>query len=99
MAQELPIYDNGAHQGCGCSSACDYEFDIRTIPHPIRHGAVLGALASLEVNAAIVLIAPHDPKPLLEEAAEIFGNAIEVSYLGRERGRVSLRLVKTRLPD
>lgn len=78
---ELPITE--AHScGCGCSDAVDLpELDTRTIPHKLRHGAVFGALATLRSGEALVLIASHDPKPLLAEIAESSGGAIAVSYL------------------
>lgn len=39
------------------------------IPHRLRHGAIHGALGSLQVGEAMVLIAPHNPLPLLDEIA------------------------------
>lgn len=37
------------------------------IPHAIRHGAIHGALGSREVGQSMILIAPHNPLPLLAE--------------------------------
>ncbi len=37
------------------------------IPHAVRHGAIHGALGSRGVGESLILIAPHNPLPLLEE--------------------------------
>ncbi len=97
MINELPLTDtSGEHQhNCGCESATDMEFDVRPVPHDIRHGAVLGALSSLKVGSSFVLIAPHDPKPLLAQIAQLFGDSIEVSYVDRDGDGVGVRLFKT----
>lgn len=50
------------------------------IPHAVRHGAIHGALDSRNVGESMILIAPHNPLPLLKEVAardEVF----EVTYL------------------
>lgn len=65
------------------------------MPHAIRHGAILGALASLQPGTAMVLIAPHDPLPLLGQVYDIYGDAIEVAYLDRAPQAVRLKLTKT----
>ena len=39
------------------------------IPHAVRHGAIHGALGTLNVGESMILIAPHDPLPLLNEVA------------------------------
>lgn len=50
------------------------------IPHRLRHGAIHGALGTLQVSEAMVLIAPHNPLPLLDEVA-VRPETFEVSYL------------------
>lgn len=96
MIHEIPLTDTtGQHEhDCGCSSSSDMEFDVRPVPHAIRHGAVFGALASLKVGAGFILVAPHDPKPLLAQIADRFGDAIEVGYVDRDGDGVGVRLVK-----
>lgn len=98
MTQQIPLTENADQHscGCGCSAVSDYELDARVIPHAIRHGAILGALSSLEAGSAILLIAPHDPKPLLAQISQLFGDAIEVSYVDRGGDGVGVRLLKTR---
>ncbi len=98
MAQQIPLTEKtDQHEcGCGCTPVSDYELDARIIPHAIRHGAILGALSSLEPGSAVLLIAPHDPKPLLAQVSELFGEAIETSYVDRDGDGVGVRLLKTR---
>ena len=76
---DLPLTE----QGCGCHEH-DAELpvlDARLIPHAIRHGAIFGALSQLRPGQAMVLIAPHNPLPLLAQLTEREGDAIEVGYL------------------
>lgn len=78
--QELSITE--AQSSCGCEEEHGLpELDARTIPHKIRHGAVIGAFGQVRSGAAMVLLAPHDPKPLLAQLGQIEGDALDVSYL------------------
>lgn len=64
------------------------------IPHAIRHGAIHGALGSRRVGESMILIAPHNPLPLLEEVksrTEIF----EVAYLQEGPHDWRLRFTRT----
>ena len=74
-----------ARSGCDChdEQTAAPELDARMIPHAIRHGAILGALGSLPTGAAMVLVAPHDPQPLIAQIAQLEGEAVSVSYLQR----------------
>jgi len=79
---ELPLTQ--AHTGCACGEDHGVpELDARTIPHAIRHATIFGALSSVQPGKAMILVAPHDPKPLLAQIAEREGDAIEVTYLDR----------------
>ena len=64
--------------------------DARTIPPAIRHAAIFGALDSLAGGAALVLVAPHDPLPLLDQARDRYGEGLSVAYL--ERGPEAWRI-------
>lgn len=64
--------------------------DVREIPHSIRHATVLGALTAIPTGAALVLVAPHDPLPLLAEVEERWPGTFAVSYV--DRGPESWRL-------
>ncbi|MFG2053202.1 DUF2249 domain-containing protein [Micromonospora sp. NPDC048930] len=71
---------------CGCGGdrapadapapllSIDPRLDVRLLPHDRRHATVLAALDALPVGGALVLVAPHAPRPLLAE--------IEVRYRG-----------------
>ncbi len=77
---ELPITEK---HSCGCSEhdAGLPELDATVIPHAIRHAAILGVVSSLQVGGAFVLVAPHNPLPLLDQIKQLFGEAIAVSYV------------------
>lgn len=81
---------------CGCDESHDGppELDARSIPHALRHAAIFGALDAVGVGESMVLIAPHDPQPLLAQIAQREPGAIEVSYL--QRGPQAWRLELTR---
>ena len=83
--QHLTLSATPAAATCACGhdhSAEAPRLDARLIPHAIRHGAVLGALGQLGPGQAMVLVAPHDPQPLLRPIAERFDD-VTVTYLVR----------------
>lgn len=50
------------------------------IPHAVRHGAIHGALGTRNVGEAMILIAPHNPLPLIKEV-EAREETFELEYL------------------
>ena len=75
-----------AHARCACSDADGHAaplLDARAIPHGIRHAAIFGALDSLASGSALVLVAPHDPQPLLAQARDRYPEGLVVEYLQR----------------
>ncbi len=54
---------------CGANNADAPELDVKSIPGPVRHTAIFGALESIAPGASLILIAPHEPVPLLEQLA------------------------------
>lgn len=82
----------GGHNcSCGEVDGPGYpELDARTVPHAIRHATVFGALSSVAPGGGLVLIAPHDPLPLLAQIEQRWGATFAVSYL--ERGPEAWRL-------
>lgn len=88
-----PAHDGDCH--CHDDEPAYPELDARAIPHAIRHGAVLGALSQLRPGKALVLVAPHDPLPLLAQVERTYPETFEVSY--RERGPEAWRLQLTRV--
>ena len=66
------------------------ELDVRTIPHAIRHATIFGALEGLRPGAGLLLVADHDPLPLLAQLEQRAPRAFDVSY--RESGPEVFRL-------
>lgn len=99
-AAELGLRDvTGTHEsagGCACGHEDEHlpELDARVIPHAIRHGAIFGSIGQLRPGASLVLIAPHDPLPLLKQLQDREGDAIGVEYL--QRGPEDWKLKLTR---
>jgi uncharacterized protein (DUF2249 family)/iron-sulfur cluster repair protein YtfE (RIC family) len=86
----------GGH-GCGCGEVDGPgfpELDARSVPHAIRHATIFGALESVAPGGGLVLVAPHDPLPLLAQIEQRWAGAFAVSYL--ERGPEAWRLAFTR---
>jgi len=82
---------------CGCGESegqAHPELDARAIPHTIRHAAIFGALDGLRPGKGLLLIAPHDPLPLLAQLAQRVPEAFTVEYL--ERGPETWRLALVR---
>lgn len=89
--------EQGGH-ACGCGEVDDTDhpvLDARTVPHAIRHATVLGALDSIRPGAGMILVAPHDPKPLLAQVERRYPGVFGVEYL--ERGPEDWRLAFVRL--
>jgi uncharacterized protein (DUF2249 family) len=66
---------------CGHETSATPELDARLIPHEVRHAAILGALESLKPGAALILVAPHDPKPLLAQIDAKYGEGMARDYV------------------
>lgn len=82
---------------CGCGEHDDEScpvLDVRQIPHAIRHATVFGAVAAVPSGASLVLVAPHDPLPLLAQLAAREPDTWSVAY--QQRGPESWRLLLTR---
>ena len=86
-----------ASSGCGGACACGEsdgpdlpELDARSVPHAIRHATIFGALDAVSSGGGLVLVAPHDPLPLLRQLEGRAPGAFAVEYL--ERGPETWRL-------
>lgn len=88
--------DDGHGHECSCGESDTEwpELDVREIPHSIRHATVFGAFDAVPVGGTLVLVAPHDPIPLLHQLAERTPNRLEVGYV--ERGPEAWRLNLTK---
>jgi uncharacterized protein (DUF2249 family)/iron-sulfur cluster repair protein YtfE (RIC family) len=82
---------------CGCGGHDDSavpELDVRAVPHAIRHATVFGAFDAIPPGGSMVLVAPHDPIPLLSQLTARANGKLDVSYT--ERGPEAWRLLLTR---
>ena len=90
--------DANAEGGCGGECGCGEQdpagalpvLDARTVPHAIRHATIFGALNSIGEGGGMVLVAPHDPLPLLAQLEERSPGLFTVDYL--ERGPENWRV-------
>jgi uncharacterized protein (DUF2249 family) len=83
---------SGHSCGCGETDPPGHpELDARVVPHAIRHATIFGALDAVPPGGGLVLVAPHDPLPLLAQVAERYHGQFETSYL--QRGPEAWRLV------
>ena len=86
----------GGHScSCGEVDGPGYpELDARAVPHAIRHATVFGALDAVRPGGGMILVAPHDPLPLLAQIEQRAPGVFEVGYL--ERGPEAWRLTFVR---
>lgn len=82
----------GGHTcGCGEVDGPGYpELDARAVPHAIRHATIFGALDAVRPGGGLVLVAPHDPVPLLAQVEERAPGEFSTAYL--ERGPEAWRI-------
>lgn len=74
--EEIPL----ATTGCSCGHDDETPtMDVRAIPHAIRHAAVFGAFDAIQPGKSLVIVAPHNPIPLLNQLND--RAPIEVAYL------------------
>ncbi|NIK59164.1 DUF2249 domain-containing protein [Kribbella shirazensis] len=86
----------GMHQLIGHAQD-DLQVDSRVIPHRIRHKAIFDALDRLRPGQRLVLVASHDPLPLLAQLRERAPDTYVVDYL--EQGPDTWRLAFLRPKD
>ena len=83
--------DCGGGCACGESDGPELpELDARAVPHAIRHATIFGALDAVQPGGGLVLLAPHDPVPLLRQVEDRAPGVFGVEYL--ERGPQTWRL-------
>lgn len=88
-----------ADHSCGCHEVDGPgwpELDARAVPHAIRHATIFGALEAVPPGGGLLLVAPHDPVPLLRQVEQRWPGVFGVGYL--DRGPEVWRLSFTR-PD
>ena len=80
-AQPADAADGGHQCACGGHDEAGLpELDVRVIPHAIRHATIFGALDGLRPGAGLVLVADHDPLPLLAQLEQRTPGAYAVDY-------------------
>lgn len=91
MSTPEPITIESCH--CHDAAAADEPvIDVRTLPHEIRHGAVIGSFTSLQPGRALVIVAPHDPLPLLDQLKALV--PVGIDYLGNGPDEWRIRLTR-----
>jgi uncharacterized protein (DUF2249 family) len=97
---EADQVSGGCGGNCGCggdqsASTVGPELDLRAVPHAIRHATAFGAVGAVASGGSIVLVAPHDPLPLLGQIEEREPGAFAISY--QERGPEAWRVRLSRV--
>ncbi|WP_405638899.1 DUF2249 domain-containing protein [Streptomyces sp. NBC_00019] len=93
MQERQTAETGGCGGACGCGGAeetAEPELDVREVPHALRHATVFGALDAVPAGTAMLLVAPHDPLPLLAQIEQRSPGVFAVEYL--ERGPETWRL-------
>ncbi|HEX5542208.1 MAG TPA: DUF2249 domain-containing protein [Micromonospora sp.] len=84
--------DGAAPATSGQALNIDPRLDVRDLPPRQRHAVVLSALEGLAPGGALVLVAPHAPRPLLAEVEQKFAGQFEIEWLqsGPEKWQIRL---------
>lgn len=94
MTGSIPL-ETAKTGGCTCGhdhQTEDIVLDVRAIPHAIRHASVFGAFDAIPAGESLVLVAPHNPLPLLNQLAERAD--IDVEYLVQAPEEWRLRITR-----
>lgn len=67
-----------------------YTFDARGIAKRFRHAAIFGALDTLNAGEAMRFLNDHDPLPLLAQLQQRYADGIQISYVSREPGQITI---------
>ena len=92
MTKTVPLETTSFAGGCSCGhhEEEDLVLDVRPIPHAIRHASVFGAFDAIPVGGSLVLVAPHNPVPLLNQLAERSSIGVEYLVEGPEEWRLRI---------
>ncbi len=67
---------------------------VKSLPKPLRHGAVIGAFESLAPGATMIVVEPHDPTPLLDQIRDRFPGGVDMEYVERGPQEWRVRLIR-----
>lgn len=70
------------------------ELDARSVPHSIRHATIFGALDAVEPGSGMILVAPHDPLPLLDQLEARSPGQFAIDYVKRGPEKWRLQFVR-----
>lgn len=79
-------HGHGGDHSCGCGESDGEgwpELDASVVPHAIRHATVFGALDAVGPGKGMILIAPHDPIPLLAQIEQRHPGVFTTEYIQR----------------
>jgi uncharacterized protein (DUF2249 family) len=65
-----------------------FRFDARGIARRFRQAAIFASLDTLRRGETMRVVNDHDPRPLLDQVAHRYGNAMAIRYLERADERV-----------
>lgn len=89
-------HGHGGSCGCGEEDSGELpELDARQVPHAIRHATIFGALDAVRPGGGLVLVAPHDPLPLLAQLEQRAPGEFSIEYLERGPEKWRLALVRS----
>lgn len=95
LGGDRPDEHAGHHCRCGETDGDEPVLDVREIPHSIRHATVFGAFDAVPAGGTLVLVAHHDPLPLLSQLRDRTGGGLAVDYVERGPDTWRLRLTKS----
>ena len=93
---EVAERECGGKCGCGEQDPDGVlpELDARAVPHALRHATIFGALESIGSGGGMVLVAPHDPVPLLTQVEQRWPGLFSVDYLERGPDAWRVRFIR-----
>ncbi len=73
---------SGCGGGCGCGghAVTTDVLDVRVIPHSVRRASVLAAIGAVQPQSSLLLLAPHDPVPVLDLVSATYPDEFGWTY-------------------
>ena len=94
------VASGGCGGACSCGGTDEVDaspvLDVRAVPHAIRHATVFGAFGAIPAGGSLVLLAPHDPRPLLAQLETREPGSFTVEYEEHGPETWQLRLTRSR---